>query len=133
LITGSLAEGARVSSARLKMNKDETEALVQHFVGYARELRGPNIKPVPPFLFETSKDIRDHSREVYEEVIMPGFRRMSPAPKLPSPVSAPACTASGKRKRICPSALHLRFCEPGTTQSWAGISCSRKTRGSLIL
>ena len=81
-LTGSLAEGARVTAARLKMNKDETEALVQHFVGYARELSGPNVKPVPPFLFEISKDSRDHSREVYEEVIMPGFRRMNPAPKI---------------------------------------------------
>ena len=32
--------------------------------------------------FEISKDSRDHSREVYEEVIMPGFRRMNPAPKI---------------------------------------------------
>jgi hypothetical protein len=50
-ITGSLAEGARVTAARLKMNKDETDGLVQRFVGDARELSGPNVKPVPPFLF----------------------------------------------------------------------------------
>jgi hypothetical protein len=37
---------------------------------------------VPPFLFEISKDSRDHSSEVYEEVIMPGFRAMKPAPKI---------------------------------------------------
>lgn len=81
-ISGSLTEAARVSAARLKMNKDETEALVRRFVGYARELSGPDVKPVPPFLFEISKDSRDHSPEVYEEVIMPGFRRMNPAPKI---------------------------------------------------
>ncbi|MDP2603681.1 MAG: hypothetical protein Q8S00_13970 [Deltaproteobacteria bacterium] len=81
-ISGSLAEAARVSAARLKMNKDETEALVQRFVGYSRELSGPNVKPVPPFLFEISKDSRDHSQEVYEEVIMPGFRKMNPTPKI---------------------------------------------------
>lgn len=81
-ISGSLADAARVSAARLKMNKDETEALVQRFVGYSRELSGPNVKSVPPFLFEISKDSRDHSQEVYEEVIMPGFRRMNPAPKI---------------------------------------------------
>src|SRR5262245_19669366 len=63
------------------MNKDETKALVQRFVGYARELRGPNVKPVPPFLFEISKDSRDHSREVYEEVIMPGFPKNEPRAK----------------------------------------------------
>jgi len=32
------------------------------------------VKPVLPFLFEISKDSRDHSPEVYQEVIMPGFR-----------------------------------------------------------
>jgi hypothetical protein len=81
-ITGSLAEAARVTAARLKMNQEETEALVQRFVGYTRELSGANVKPVPPFLFEISKDSRDHSPEVYEEVILPGFRKMNPAPKI---------------------------------------------------
>jgi hypothetical protein len=81
-ITGSLAEAARVSAARLKMNREETDALVQRFVGYTRELSGPGVKPVPPFLFEISKDSRDHSPEVYHDVIMPGFRAMKPAPKI---------------------------------------------------
>lgn len=81
-ITDSLAEGARVSAARLKMNRDETDALVQQFIGYTRELSGPGVKPVPPFLFEISKDSRDHSQEVYAEVIMPGFRAMNPPPKI---------------------------------------------------
>jgi len=81
-IAGSLTEAAKVSAARLKMNKEETEALVQRFVGYTRELTGADVKPVPPFLFEISKDSRDHSPEVYHEVIMPGFRAMKPAPKI---------------------------------------------------
>jgi hypothetical protein len=81
-ITGSLAEAARVSAARLKMNSEETDALVRRFVGYTRELSGPGVKPVPPFLFEISKDSRDHSPEVYHDVIMPGFRAMKPAPKI---------------------------------------------------
>jgi hypothetical protein len=81
-ITDSLAEAARVSATRLKMNRDETEALVNRFIGYTRELRGTDKKPVPPFLFEISKDSRDHSPEVYEEVILPGFRAMNPAPKI---------------------------------------------------
>jgi hypothetical protein len=81
-ITGSLAEGARVSAARLKMNQDETAALIERFTGYTRELSGADVKPVPPFLFEISKDSRDHSPEVYEQVIMPGFRAMKPAPKI---------------------------------------------------
>ena len=81
-ITGSLIEGARVSAARLNMNRDETEALVNRFVGYTRELSGPDVKPVPPFLFEISKDSRDHSPEAYNEVIIPGFHAMKPAPKI---------------------------------------------------
>lgn len=81
-ITGSLTEAAKVSASRLNMNGEETAALVQRFVGYTRELSGPNVKPVPPFLFEISKDSRDHSPEVYHEVIMPGFRAMHPAPKI---------------------------------------------------
>jgi hypothetical protein len=81
-ITASLAEAARISAARLKMNRDETDALVKRFVGYTRELTGSDVKPVPPFLFEISKDSRDHSPEVYQEVIMPGFRAMKPAPKI---------------------------------------------------
>jgi hypothetical protein len=81
-ITDSLAQGARVSAARLKMNRDETEELVRHFIGYTRELSGPKVKPVPPFLFEISKDSRDHSPEVYNEVILPGFRDMKPPPKI---------------------------------------------------
>ena len=81
-ITDSLAEAARVSAARLKMNRDETEALVNRFIGYTRELSGTDKRRVPPFLFEISKDSRDHSPEVYEEVILPGFRAMNPAPKI---------------------------------------------------
>jgi hypothetical protein len=55
---------------------------VRHFIGYTRELTGADVKPVPPFLFEISKDSRDHSPEVYHEVILPGFRAMKPAPKI---------------------------------------------------
>jgi hypothetical protein len=81
-ITDSLAAAAQVSAARTKMNKEETAALVRHFIGYTRELTGADVKPVPPFLFEISKDSRDHSPEVYHEVILPGFRAMKPAPKI---------------------------------------------------
>ena len=30
----------------------ETKALVARYIGYTRELTGPNVKPVPPNLFE---------------------------------------------------------------------------------
>ena len=80
-IAPSLTEAAKVSAKRLKMNAEESEALVQRYLGYAREMSGPNVKPVPPFWFCISKDSRDHSAEVYREVIIPGFQKMKPAPK----------------------------------------------------
>lgn len=81
-IVASLTEAAQVSAARLKMNAEETEALVRRYVGYTRELSGPGVKPVPPFWFCISKDSRDHSPEVYREVIMPGFQAMKPPPRI---------------------------------------------------
>ncbi len=43
---------------------------------------GPGVKPVPPTLFLITKDSRDHSPEVYREVIIPKFKAMRPAPKI---------------------------------------------------
>ena len=80
-IAPSLTEAARVSAQRLRMNAEESEALVKRYLGYTRELSAPGVKPVPPFWFCISKDSRDHSAEVYREVIIPGFQKMSPAPK----------------------------------------------------
>ena len=37
---------------------------------------------MPPVLFGISRNSRDHSRDVYEEVIMPMFRAMNPAPRI---------------------------------------------------
>ena len=48
-----------------------------------RELHpGPGTKPVPPVLFGISKDSRDHGEEVYDEVILPMFAKLDPAPKV---------------------------------------------------
>ena len=81
-IVEALEQAARVSAERLDMNASDTEALVAQYVGYTRELRGPAAKPVPPFLFGISKDSRDHSPEVYREVIVPMFQAMNPAPRI---------------------------------------------------
>lgn len=81
-IEASLLEAASVSAERLGMNAEEREALARRFVGYTRELSGPDVKPVPPFMFAIAKDSRDHSAEVYREVILPGFRAMKPAPRV---------------------------------------------------
>jgi len=46
----SLEAAARVSAARLKLSERDTNGLVQRYLGYTRELPGPGVKPVPPFL-----------------------------------------------------------------------------------
>ena len=81
-ILGSLEQAARVSAARLELDQSATDALIERFKGYTRELSGPNVKPVPPFLFVISKDSRDHSPEVYREVILPAFSAMTPTPRV---------------------------------------------------
>lgn len=80
-IEPSLAEGARVTAGRMGLNKAETEALIQQFLGYGRELKGPDVKPVPPILFCVTKDSRDHDAANYRSLVMPMFAKMSPAPK----------------------------------------------------
>jgi hypothetical protein len=81
-IRESLVAAARAAARRLKMNRKETAALRDHYLGYTRELSGPGAKPVPPTLFLITKDSRDHSPEVYREVIIPKFKAMRPAPKI---------------------------------------------------
>jgi hypothetical protein len=112
-ITDSLAAAAKISAARLKMNKEETEALERHFIGYTRELAGRDVKPVPPFLFEISKDSRDHSPEVYNEVILPGFRAMKPAPKIAITRVGAGVHSFWKAERDLPAGI-----APSVIKSW---------------
>ena len=52
-IRDSLTQAAEVTAGRLKLNKDETQALIERFHSYTQELRGPGVRRVPPFLFGT--------------------------------------------------------------------------------
>lgn len=81
-IEPSLREAATVTAKRMKLNKKETAELVEHYVGLKREITGRDAKPVPPVMFQITAHSRDHSREVYEEVIIPLFKEMQPAPKV---------------------------------------------------
>ena len=81
-IVPSLTEAAQVSAKRLNMNAEETDALIKHYLGLCREITGPDAKPVPPFLFVLAKDSRDHSPEAYQEIVLPMFAAMNPAPKV---------------------------------------------------
>ena len=77
----SLEAAARASAARLKMSHRETDALVQKYLGYTRELSGPGVKPVPPFLSihgindDTVTLARCHSS-------LSLFAKLNPAPKV---------------------------------------------------
>jgi len=81
-IKSSLEAAARAAADRLKMSPQETAALVAHYLGYPFPQTGPGAKPVPPVLFVISKDSRDHSPEVYREVVLPMFAKLDPAPKV---------------------------------------------------
>ena len=70
------------AAARLNMSKDETEALVKHYLGFPYPQTGPDARPVPPVLFCIAKDSRDHSPEAYREIVVPMFARLNSAPKV---------------------------------------------------
>jgi hypothetical protein len=80
-IRPSLVEAAKVNAERLGLDSAGTDDLIAQFIGYTQPLVGQGVKPVPPFLFGISKDSRDHSPEVYQEVILPMFAAMTPSPK----------------------------------------------------
>ncbi len=73
---------ARASAKRLGMNSEETESLVERYLGYLRGISGPGTKPVPPLLLIISKNSRDHDSRIYREVYLPGYASMKPAPKI---------------------------------------------------
>ena len=81
-IISSLEAAAKVSAQRLGMSDRETGQLVERFCGYPYPLTGDGIKPVPPILFAIAKDSRDHSPEVYSEVVVPLFQSIAPPPKV---------------------------------------------------
>ena len=47
--TQALQAAASASAARLKLSHHESDALVQRYLGYTRELSGPRVKPVRTF------------------------------------------------------------------------------------
>jgi hypothetical protein len=81
-IEGSLKEAAEVTAKRLKLGPEDTRKLVARYLGYPRELKGPGVKPVPPFLFGLAQNSRDHHIDSYKEVVLPMFAAMDPAPKV---------------------------------------------------
>lgn len=79
-ITSALEAGARHTASRLGLNDTERDQLVATYLGFTRELRGVDAKPVPHVLFGISAHSRDHQPAVYQDVILPMFAAMEPAP-----------------------------------------------------
>jgi hypothetical protein len=81
-IAPSLEAAARVSAGRLGLSQIETAKFVSRFLGYPYPLPSDQARPVPPVLFAIAKDSRDHSPEVYREVVLPLFQTIAPPPKV---------------------------------------------------
>jgi hypothetical protein len=79
---GPLIDGARAAAGRLKLSPEDTERLVARFVGYTRELAGRDVKPVPPALLLIARTSPDHRLEYYQDIYLPMFAAMKPAPKV---------------------------------------------------
>jgi hypothetical protein len=77
-----LTAAAKAAAERLKMTPEQTEKLVQQYIGYSRELSGPGVKPVPPVILGVAKYSADHRPETYRKVTLPMFAAMKPPPKV---------------------------------------------------
>ena len=80
-IVSALEAAAFATSERLGLDEAGTARMVERYVGMTRELRGADIKPVPPTLFGITLASRDHPESVYREVILPAYEAMSPPPR----------------------------------------------------
>lgn len=76
-----LTQAAEVTAKRLKMNAEETKALVDRYLSYGRPLNGPDARPVPPLLYGINRFSRDHTPEKYE-LLKAEYAAMKPAPKV---------------------------------------------------
>jgi len=81
--TRALETAARVSAERLKLSNRDSDALVQRYLGYTRELSGRGTKPVPNFL--SIHGIDDDTVTLGRcQRSLPLFTKLDPAPKIRS-------------------------------------------------
>ncbi len=76
-----LTAAAETAAAYQKFNAEETQALVDEYLGYGMPLTGPGVKPIPPLLHGINKFSRDHTPANYK-LIAAEFAAMDPAPKF---------------------------------------------------
>lgn len=78
---GALDQAARVTARRLKMSGADEERLVTRYLGYLRELSGPNARPVPPMLSLHGLDDDTVTLRRCCDAL-PLYAAMDPAPKV---------------------------------------------------
>jgi hypothetical protein len=79
--TNALETAARVSANRLNLTNQESNELVQRYLGYTRELSGRGVKPVPAFL--SIHGANDDTVTLGRcERSLPLFAKLNPAPKV---------------------------------------------------
>ncbi len=77
----ALDAAARSAATRLSLSNKDTDSLVQRYLGYTRELSGPGVKPVPPFL--SLHGINDDTVTLARcDKSLSLFARLNPAPKV---------------------------------------------------
>ena len=77
-----LTAAARATARRLDLGPEKTEALVKKYIAYTHELRGENVKPVPPVILGIAAASANHTATRYREITLPMFAAMNPAPKV---------------------------------------------------
>lgn len=77
-----LANAARATAKRLELSRSETERLINQYINYSRELRGMDVKRVPPVIFGIAEASADHTFEKYQQVTLPMYAAMDPPPKV---------------------------------------------------
>ena len=77
-----LAKAARATAKRLDLSTDRAEELVEHYVGYTRELTGLDVKPVPPIILSMTSASAGHEYETYRRITLPMYAAMDPPPKI---------------------------------------------------
>jgi hypothetical protein len=73
-----LEAAARYSAERVGLNP---EVLVQRYLNLTRPLTGPDVKPVPPLLYQITRGSVDHQIERYRDTLFNGLDRLEPRPK----------------------------------------------------
>jgi alpha-beta hydrolase superfamily lysophospholipase len=77
----ALDAAARSAATRIRLSLKDTESLVQRYLGYTRELSGPGVKPVPPFL--SLHGINDDTVTLARcDKSLSLFAKLNPTPKV---------------------------------------------------